>query len=167
MGDAVTLPATYVCYHCGATHACKDEDLWAPVNAAGAVGMLCLRCGKVTYVQTEETPPDYTTARGAVFPAAGSDKPEVIIRRLRDGTDTPPNGATSSGALKAADVSPASAAAPAVHDCNRCRWWQPDFADVSSPTGICPPLHMTTMARGGGCETHFLPDVVPDAEEVQ
>ena len=37
-----------------------------------------------------ETPPlsdDYKQARGAVKPAPGADKPEVIIRRMRDGHD--------------------------------------------------------------------------------
>ena len=53
------------------------------------------------------------------------------------------------------------------HDCELCHWWRPDCANLSSATGTCPVLHMTTMARGGGCEMHFLPDERPDAEEAR
>jgi len=48
------LPARYVCEHCGANPACREEDVWRRIPEAGAVGMMCLRCGKVTYVQTVE-----------------------------------------------------------------------------------------------------------------
>ena len=77
----------------------------------------------------------------------------VYMASARTPADAPPNGAASTGALKATGVPEKTAAAPVGHDCCMCDLW---IAPEGAAIGACPPLEMNTVARGGGCVDSFV-----------
>jgi len=56
---------------------------------------------------------------------------------------------TAAGAIEAHPPPPRC---PLVYDCIDCRRW----SSLDGRVGYCPALDIGTVARGGGCRSHFV-----------
>jgi hypothetical protein len=175
----VTLPARYICVHCYANPACREQDVWRRVPEASAVGMMCLACGKVTYVQ--DAPPNGEAFTGASEVAGQAPVAAPVVKEIGNrewARQALPTGDIMSATYeegheymrrlgkfsklycKQCGHEPGTCITPKVNDCRACRHWEPQEPDDERDCapGVCRKLKMVSLAKAGGCSYSFTLD---------